>query len=247
MPAALAGSAEEAARRPRGQGSRSLIEVLDWDDELRGLARGLRPELPAGAEQPERATRVGAACHGHPDVRVGTAADEVHGLVLLPTHPLRLAWIAAYDQFLRGWAQEVATGGKVKAAGSQLHRHHHGVPAIAGQPAIHDGRQPTARRCLRRGADVRRGALPSRTRRNRSPPPTSFARRSTSPATAPTSRSPPSALGDRIYSYRNAHPGTGTLRVMAINPGSGTVVRRALEAAGLGACVGQRRHGGADR
>ena len=49
-------------------------------------------------------------------IRVGTTADEVHGLVLLPTHPLRLAWVAAHDQLLRGWAEETAQAGKTRPA-----------------------------------------------------------------------------------------------------------------------------------
>ena len=61
--------------------------------------------------------------------------------MLLPTHPLRLAWVSAHDQLLRAWADEVAVAGKTKAGARPAHRHRHGGPALASQPAVHHGRR----------------------------------------------------------------------------------------------------------
>jgi DNA phosphorothioation-dependent restriction protein DptH len=212
-----------------GQGSRDLIEVLAWDEELRGLARAYVQSYRRALNGPDEATRAGLLAIDTLTVRVGTAADEVRGMVLLPTHPLRLAWIAAYDQLLRGWAQEIATAGKVKAVReSRIDISMVSRLSPANLPFLTAAADGTA---LCYAEELTYGAalyLPVATAEPQSAADVICAAIDVSRDSADLAAAAKS-LGDRIYSYRNAHPGTGTLRVMAINPGSGTVVRRALE------------------
>jgi DNA phosphorothioation-dependent restriction protein DptH len=229
IPAALLEARKRLLTAIAGQGSRNLIEVLAWDDELRGLARAYVQSYRRALNSPDEATRVGLLAMDTLTVCVGTAADEVHGMVLLPTHPLRLAWVAAYDQLLRGWAQEVATAGKTKAVReSRIDITMVSRLSPANLPFLTAAADGTA---LCYAEELTYGAalyLPVDTAEPQSAADVICAAIDVARDSADLVAAAKS-LGDRIYSYRNAHPGTGTLRVMAINPGSGMVVRRALE------------------
>lgn len=237
IPAALLEARKKLLMAIASQRPRDLIEVLAWDDQLRGLARGYVHSYRRVLSSADGATRADLLTMDTLTVRVGTAADEEHGMVLLPTHPLRLAWVAAYDQLLRGWAQEVARAGRTKAAReSRIDINMVSRLSPANLPFIMAAADGTA---LLYAEELTYGAalyLPLDTAEPQSAADVicaaiDVARDSADLAAAAKS------LSDRIYSYRNAHPGTGTLRIMAINPGSGTVVRRALESLVLAPAV----------
>ena len=100
--------------RPR----RGAVEIVNWDDDLREQARSYAQSYRrALAGDPDALP--GLLALDTLSVRVATSDEDVTGLVLLPTHPLRLAWVAAHDQLLRDWAGEVANGGMSKAVREQ--------------------------------------------------------------------------------------------------------------------------------
>ncbi|MGC5032466.1 helicase HerA domain-containing protein [Micromonospora sp. DT229] len=207
---------------------RDLVETLEWTDDLRNQARSYlqsyRRALDTVADAQARSDLL---VMDTLTVRVGTASEDVHGLVLLPTHPLRLAWVAAHDRLLREWAAEAAAGStKAKrealidlALVSRLTPANlpftvvdpHGRPMVYAEELTHgavlylppDSAEPEA------ASDVICAAL-------------DISRAS------PDMSAVAQALTNRIHSYRRAHPGTGAMRMMSVNPGSGAALQRAL-------------------
>ena len=129
--------------------------------------------------------------------------------MLLPTHPLRLAWVAAHDQLLRGWAEEVAQAGKTRPARasrididmvSRLSPAN--LPFITVDP---DGKPFVYAEELTYGAAL---YLPPTTDEPQSAADV-ICGPSTCPATAWTSPSPPTRSATGSAATANAHPGTG--------------------------------------
>jgi DNA phosphorothioation-dependent restriction protein DptH len=207
---------------------RDRVETAEWTDDLRDQVRSYLQSYRRALETAADAkTRADLLAMDTLSIRVGTTSGDVRGLVLLPTHPLRLAWVAAHDRLLRDWATEVAAGTtKAKRAGvvdlavvAQLTPAN--MPFIMvgwdGQALVYaeelthgsalylppDVTEPQA------AADALCAAL-DLTRANQN--------------ISAVARS----LADRIESYRKAHPGAGALRMMAVNPGSGSVLRQAF-------------------
>jgi hypothetical protein len=234
IPGALTDRRQKLLTSFASRSPRSIVEVLSWDDELRAQARGYVQSYRRALDTADAETRSALLTMDTLTVRVSTATDDVHGLVLLPTHPLRLAWVAAHDQLLRGWADEVVQVGKSKSdrAGridiamvSRISPAN--LPFItvdqAGNRFVYAEELtygsalylPPALAEPQSVSDVICGAI-------------DVIRENTDLTASAHS------LGDRIRSYRSAHPGTGTLRIMAVNPGSGGVLRKALTPLVLG-------------
>ena len=229
IPAALADWRQKLLSRIASHTPRDLVEVLSWDEDLRGQVRGYVQRYRRALDNADEATRAALLAMDTLTVRVGTSAEEVEGLVLLPTHPLRLAWVAAHDQLLRAWADEVATAGKTKA--ERVRRIDIKMVSRlspANLPFIAIGVDGSA---FLYAEELTYGAalyLPATITEPQSASDVICAAIDVARDNADLAATA-EALRDRIRSYRNAHPGTGTLRIMAINPGSGGVVRRALE------------------
>ena len=234
IPAALTDRRQRLLTSFASRSPRSIVEVLSWDDELRAQVRGYVQSYRRALDTADAETRSALLTMDTLTVRVSTATDDVHGLVLLPTHPLRLAWVAAHDQLLRGWADEVVQVGKSRsdrasridiAMVSRISPAN--IPFITVDPAgnrfvyaeeLTYGSAlylPPAVAEPQSASDVICGVI-------------DVIRENTDLTASSHS------LDDRIRSYRSAHPGTGTLRIMAVNPGSGGVLRKALTPLVLG-------------
>jgi DNA phosphorothioation-dependent restriction protein DptH len=234
LPAALADRRQKLLTSFASRSPRSIAEVLSWDDELRALARGYVQSYRRALDTADAETRSALLAMDTLTVRVGTATDDVHGLVLLPTHPLRLAWVAAHDQLLRGWAEEVVQAGKSKSdRTSRIDLAMVTRISPANMPFItvdRDGNRFVYAEELTYGSAL---YLPPAVAEPQSASDVicgvvDVIRENTDLTMSSHS------LGDRIHSYRSAHPGTGTLRIMAVNPGSGGVLCKALKPLVLG-------------
>jgi DNA phosphorothioation-dependent restriction protein DptH len=229
LPATLSDWRQKLLAAIAAQAPRDLVEVLAWDDELRGQVRGYVQRYRRALDNADAAARAELLAIDTLTVRVSTAVGEVSGLVLLPTHPLRLAWIASYDRLLRTWAEEVAVAGKTKTdRTSRIDIDMVSRLSPANLPFITVAADGTA---LLYTEELTYGAalyLPVDVAEPQSAADVICAAIDVARDNADLVAAS-KALGERIRSYRNAHPGSGTLRIMAVNPGSGTVVRRALE------------------
>lgn len=228
IPPALADWRQKLLTAIASHAPRDLVEVLGWDDDLRAHVRGYVQRYRRALDNADDMTRAALLAMDTLTVAVGAATEKVSGLVLLPTHPLRLAWVSAHDQLLRTWAEKVAAAGKTKA--DRLR--HIDIDMVsrlspANLPFITIGADGSA---FLYAEELTYGAalyLPVTTHEPQSAADVICAAIDVARDNADLTASA-DALSDRIRSYRNAHPGTGTLRIMALNPGSGALVRRAL-------------------
>ncbi|HXT91812.1 MAG TPA: DUF87 domain-containing protein, partial [Trebonia sp.] len=228
VPAGLAGRRAKLLQAFASRPQRDLVEVLDWDDDLLSQARGYLQSYRRTLEGADQETRAALLAMDTLTVRVGTTTDEVQGVVLLPTHPLRLAWLAAHDQLVRGWAGEAAKAGKSAAVRASLvdfdlvsRLSPANLPFITvgqdGSPFVYaeeltygsalylppaTGEPQSDADVICRVIDVQHDSVDLTVSAD--------------------------ALGSRFRSYRSAHPGTGPMRIMAVNPGSGALLRKAL-------------------
>ena len=229
IPAALASRRAKLLRALAVRPLRDLVEIVDWDDELLAEARGYVQSYRRALDGADPETRAALLAMDTLAIRVGsTTTDKVHGLVLLPTHPLRIAWVAAHDQLTRGWAAEAAQAGKSASARASLidfdlvsRLSPANLPFITvdpdGNPFVYAeelsygsalylppaiGEPQSAADVICRVIDVQHDTVALTVSAD--------------------------ALGNRFRSYRSAHPGTGTMRIMAVNPGSGALLRKAL-------------------
>jgi hypothetical protein len=228
IPGRLAEVRKQLLRAFAERSPRELIEVLAWDDELVSQARGYVSAYRRALEGPDEETRIALLAMDTLTIRVGTTTDEVHGLVLLPTHPLRLAWVAAHDQLLRGWAEETVRAGKTRPArASRIDFDLVSRLSPANLPFIavdSDGKPFVYAEELTHGSAL---YLPPTTDEPQSDADV-ICRVIDVPRDSVELTISADALGDRFRSYNNAHPGTAAIRIMAVNPGSGALLRMAL-------------------
>lgn len=238
IPAGLASRRAKLLRALAGHPLRDLVEVVDWDDDLLSQARGYLQSYRRALDGADPDAQAVLLAMDTLAIRVGTTTDEVQGLVLLPTHPLRLAWVAAHDQLARGWAAEAARAGRSASARASLidfdlvsRLSPANLPFITvgldGNPFVYaeeltygsalylppaTGEPQSAADVICRVIDVQHDSVDLTVSAD--------------------------ALGNRFRSYRSAHPGTSAMRVMTVNPGSGALLRKALAPLVLPAAAG---------
>lgn len=217
---------KELFRLIRGQEPRDLVETCSWGPDLtkkvRAYAAAYRDLL--GADDRELAAE--ALRIDMLRLSIVGATGEEKALVVLPTHPLRMLWFAAYADLLKVWEQRV-----VETSGSK-----HGLldfslldrvaplnfPALvhyAGEEAYLFAQN------LRFFWGV---ALPIASR--------DPARRVAAVAAAlglpddevGLTDLPSGRVTEELHSYLEVHPYVRALRLSVINPGSGTFVADAL-------------------
>ncbi|MFI6500295.1 ATP-binding protein [Nonomuraea typhae] len=214
-----------AERHPR-----DAVETLAWDDELRGQVRAyLQAYRRALDSASDDRTRADLLAMDTLSIRVGTAAGEVHGIVLLPTHPLRLAWVAAHDELLRKWAGEVAQLGASKTQRAEsVDLSLASCLSAANTPFTVIDREGNA---FAYSEELTHGAALYLPPGDAEPQASSEAVCAAIDVVRDSAgmSAVSGALSDRLCSYRTSHPGIGVLRLMAVNPGSGALLRRALD------------------
>ena len=232
LPPALAEHRRKLLTTLGARARRDTVEIVNWDDDLREKARSYAQSYKrALSANPE--ARPDLLAMDTLSVRVATSDEEVTGLVLLPTHPLRLAWVAAHDQLLRDWADKVAIGKSKAAREQQVDLALASRLSPANMPFIVLSREGKA---LVYVEELTHGAalyLPPETLEPQSAADAICRAIGIGRANGELSVTA-QALADRFRSYRQAHPGTGPLRLMGINPGTGALLERSLHDLALG-------------
>ena len=204
-----------------------------WDEELRAGGVGVLPDLPAGPRLRGPTTRLRSASAGprHRAAVRSTPSDTPRSppMLVLPLHPLRLAWAAEHDATLTRWAGSSRTVGRsaVRSGSSRWTR---------GWSA--GSRRRTCRsRCY--GVDglpfvyVREATLGTGVYLHADEAEPGAAVQAVFEVLGLDRRDvaadlPPSAVAERIAAYRAVNPGQEALRVLAYNAGSGELLARAL-------------------
>ncbi|MEX5635474.1 ATP-binding protein [Parafrankia sp. FMc2] len=229
-----AGRAFLGARRDffeavRAQPGRGLLEVATISDELAAL----------GAKYTAAYGRILRRDSGTTDLRVLTSIDTlrlrirlgrrhpVDALIMLPTHPLRVAWYLGYHAELEQWRT------KLRTLAAKDRRDDADLDLLA---TLSPARLPF----LLAGADGAPYVFAQNLRLlyglylpvDEADPATAVSETVTvlglPSADASIGEVPPARLADRIRLYRNTHRSPERLRILATNPGSGEFLGEAL-------------------
>jgi DNA phosphorothioation-dependent restriction protein DptH len=237
LPYGLAERRRRLFDRLRERHPREVVETLDWaahDGELReeviAYCQSYRRALDAATSD----SRAPLLALDTLTLNVATAGHSSIGAVLvLPLHPMRLAWAAEHDATLNAWTAELTGLGRASA------RRRHSVdlalvdrvtPAnlpfavygIEGSPFVYIQEATLGTGVYLHPGEAEPGAAVQAVFEV-----LGLDRRDVTPEL------PPTLIAERISAYRAAHPGTDDLRLITYNAGSGELLAQALDKAVL--------------
>lgn len=217
----------ELFRLLRRQGHQGLVETARWDADLSKRARAYAAayrELVTQAQAPDGlrvALRVDTL-----RLRVERSEGTEEAVLILPTHPLRILWYAAYADLLRMWEEELM---KVEDDRRRLlDLELVGRVAPLNWPAFVPGADDTVFLFAQNLRFFWGLALPAYSK--------DPARQAADVARlvglredeASLTDLPPRRLASELQIYREVHPYLEALRLSIINPGAGSFVAEAL-------------------
>lgn len=227
LPPALRKARADFLGAMRDRAPRDTAESASWDQELREAARGYlatyRRALDATDGQGLRDLLL------LDTLSLGVRRREltVGAVVMLPIHPLRLAWICEHDETMRRWADELTDVQPRSARGSMVDAGLASQVVPANLPfSVIDasGRLAVYAEELTFGAGL--FLVPSSID-------TDAAAESVCSVmgldrTGSTLRASSRMVAERLRAYETAHEPGGALRILSVNPGSGELVAGAL-------------------
>ncbi len=99
--------------------ARCFPSLAEWTEERLALASAYVGAYEDALKKADDASAVELSLMDTVAVEVPDGARAARGTVILPTHPLRLAWIAAHYEVKAGWATELIESGWSKVTRSQ--------------------------------------------------------------------------------------------------------------------------------
>ncbi len=222
LPSALSERRSRLMTLLKGRGNRDTVEALSWDDELREAVAAYVGSYRRALDASDEDTRRDLLRLDTFTVDTRTATGVIRGVVLLPLHPLRLAWASQHDRMLRSWAaalEALPKSNRSRSVDRDL------LPRISpanlpfaivtneSEPMVYfdeltfcsglyldpssaDPESDAAAICSAIG-------LSRRSRR------TGFAA---------------SAVAERVQAYMASHPGSAGLKIISMNPGTGELL-----------------------
>lgn len=227
LPQALARARKEV-HALFGAQPRSLVESVAWNDELRTQVRSYCQSYKRALDQAitDPAHRDALLSLDTLTLSVTTAGGQtIRAVVVLPFHPMRLAWLAEYDTAVTGWARELAKLEKAqrkKRVDADLIRRvtpanlPFAVPA-GGDVFVH-AREATVGTGIYLAPGEREPGIAVQAVFDV----IGIDRRDVATDV------PPNMLAERISTYRYTHSHPDAVRLLAINPGSGELLAKAL-------------------
>lgn len=205
---------------------RDTIESAEWTDDLRALvgayAASYKRALELPGQQLADLLRMDTV-----SLSVRRSNQVIQAVIVLPTHPLRASWVALHDKILREWAVALTgiTPRGVRARMVDANLVSQVVPAnLPFTVPTHDGSLAIYAEELTFGSGMY--LVPS-------PVDSEAAAESVTsvlelPRGGSTMRASSQMIGERVDAYVGAHSSGHTLRVLAVNPGSGELVAEAF-------------------
>lgn len=210
------------------QHPRNIVEVADWRSDLSSKARSYayayQELLRSLRSSPEQLAVALGLDTLHLSIRHGHGREDA--MLVLPTHPLRIAWYAAYADLLGYWERELCKAPRDRAKLLDLALAERLSPVNC--PAFVCGADRTVFLFAQNLRFFWGLALPADAR--------DPARRATDVARvvglnereATLTDLSPDRVAEEIRAYRAVHPYLTTLRINVLNPGSGIFVADAI-------------------
>lgn len=237
LPQSLAERRRRLLDRLGDRHPRDVVETVEWDDELRQevstYCQSYRRALDAAADGESRRVLL---TMDTVTLSIATAGHApIAAVVVLPLHPMRLAWFAEYDATLMRWAWDLCGDGRTKAqrlqsVDTRLVRRvtpanlPFAVLGVEGSPFVYTREATLGTGIYLNPEEAEPGAAVQAVFDV-----LGIDRRDVTPDV------PSSVLAERIDAYRVVHPGQEAMRLLAYNPGSGELLARALTSSVLDA------------
>jgi DNA phosphorothioation-dependent restriction protein DptH len=205
---------------------RDTIESAEWTDELRALvsayAASYKRALEQAGQQLDDLLRMDTV-----SLTVRRSNQLIQSVIVLPTHPLRASWVAIHDKILRGWARELTEitprGARARMVDASLVNQV--VPAnLPFTVPTYDGVLAIYAEELTFGS----GLFIVPTNVDSEAAAESVTSVLELPRIGSTMKASSQMLAERVNAYVSAHNSGDTLRVLALNPGSGELVAGAF-------------------
>lgn len=207
--------------------TRNTGESMSWNDELRALSRTYAASYKRALEQAAGEALRDLLLMDTASVRVRRANSVVRAVIILPIHPLRLGWIAEQDSVLRQWATEITQvkPNAARASHVDIQLVKQVVPAnlpftvidADGDVAVYSEELTYAS-----GLYIVPGPM------DRDSAAESICSVLNLDRASSIMRASSTLVAERIGAYEQAHRPGETLRLLAVNPGSGNLVAGAL-------------------
>jgi hypothetical protein len=225
----------QAVRKSRGDFLKALragtprhsVESASWSPELRTSAERYANAYRRALDDAEGETLECLLRMDCVSLSVQAHNRTVEAVIVLPIHPLRLAWVATHDEVLRSWADDLTaiTPRTARPAMLSIDMASRVVPAnlpfttvhVSGQVAVYAEELTFATGLFLVPGDIDTDAAAE-----------AVCSVIGVDRTSATSRSTSRLVAGRIAAYRRAHDPGHAMRTIAINPGSGDVLAGAL-------------------
>ncbi|WP_063066453.1 ATP-binding protein [Nocardia violaceofusca] len=233
LPAAFAKKRRQVMELLAADSRRDVPEVFAWDGDSRAVIQDYLQSYKRALDSAEGSTLEILQRLDTVDVALGSATSGASDVtVVLPLQPLRLAWLAAYDQLTRTWGEEILQRG-VAAGERKTLIDFEGLTRIA--PTNIPFAVATAERTLNVYFDELTFGVGVLLPLGHPAPDVLAATVSTVFGLVRQSASMSSdsaMIADRFIEYRKAHRDPKALRLAAMHPGDGAVLAEALAAFG---------------
>ena len=228
LPSGIAEKRKALLKLLQSRFPRHLVESALFDEELCSAVRSYASAYRRAIENAAGEQLIDLLSMDRLDVSAETAGGLVRGAVLLPTHPLRLLWIAEHDSLLRMWAAELSDSDSIHERASLLDANNVRRISPANVPFMTCGRdgdlaiyaEEATHGCglyifdtgveFELVAELMSTAL-------------GLARNSTDHATNARQ------IRDRLRLYVGGHSHTDSLRILNLNPGEGRLLSESLK------------------
>lgn len=205
---------------------RDTVESAEWTDDLRALASAYAASYKRALELPgqqlDDLLRMDTV-----SLAVRRSNRLIQSVIVLPTHPIRASWVATHDRILRDWAQKLTeiTPRSVRARMVDADLVNQVVPAnLPFTVPTHDGDLAIYTEELSFGS----GLFIVPTDVDSQAAAESVTSVLELPRAGSTMKASSQMVAERVNAYVAAHNAGGTLRVLAVNPGSGELVAGAF-------------------
>ena len=227
LPSALRRARTEFLNELAKSPHRNTAESTQWSPELRAIAGSYLASYKRALDAADSSSLRDLLLLDSVSLSVRRSNQNLRSVILLPIHPLRLSWIASHDEILRDWANQLIDVTPRSARPSRLDRTlvSQIVPANlpftilnhAGEVAVYAEELTFGSGLYLVPGDIDSDAAAD-----------SICSVLGLERVSSTLRASSAMLAERMGAYEAAHDPGGALRLIAVNPGAGDLVARAL-------------------
>lgn len=228
IPAAFSKRRREMFTLLKARAPHDVPEIFNWDEAARALAAEYAQTYKRALDAAQDETRQALLRLDTVGIDVGTATGLERALLVLPIHPLRIAWIAAHHGIVEDWCAELVELGSARARQLVVDESLFGRVQPTNLPFFAVGTDSSPFVYFDELAFGSAILLNPRSTNHEASASTVYGALGMARESSATS-SAASMVASRIQDFRRSHPEADALRLASLNPGDGEVLGLAVE------------------